>query len=316
MHQGASQTKTSRTQSGRGAVLAVVAANVALGFGPLFVRMADVGPVSAGFWRLSLAAPVLLAAAWWRDGSPFRAARGYWWVLLFAGLAFAGDLASWHIGILKTTLANSTLFGNCAVLIFPIYGFLTARMWPTRPQAAALLLAAIGGGLLLGRSAELSPRYVVGDLFCVLAGVLYAVYFILMRGARERMAPLPALALSTLVSILPMLLLASALGEHVWPGNWWPLLGVALLSQVVGQGLTIYALGHLSPLVIGIALLVQPIVAGSLGWVIYGERLAPLDMLGALLVAVALVLVRGGPREPDQLASAPQGSTETAHESR
>ena len=45
------------------AVIAVVAANVALAFGPWFVRLADVGPVAAAFWRITLAAPILVAMA-------------------------------------------------------------------------------------------------------------------------------------------------------------------------------------------------------------------------------------------------------------
>ena len=72
-------------------------------------------------------------------------------------------------------------------------------------------------------------------------------------------------ALSTLASVLPQLLFAWMLGERVWPSDWTPLIGLALASQVLGQGLMIYALGRLSPLVVGLALLIQPVVAGIVG---------------------------------------------------
>nr|WP_262503808.1 DMT family transporter [Sphingosinithalassobacter sp. CS137] len=284
------------------ALVAILLANVALAFGPLFVRLADVGPVAAGFWRLTLAGPVLLGAAWAMGSAPIRSSRGLWGVLAIAGVAFAADLASWHIGIHRTTLANATLFGNSATLIYPIYGFLAARMWPTRPQAAALLLAAIGAGLLLGRSAELSPRNVAGDLLCLLAGVLYAIYFIFMARARTRLAPVPALALSSFASMGPLLLLSLALGEQIWPQNWGPVIGLALCSQLIGQGLMIYALGHVSPLVVGLTLLLQPIVSGAIGWSLYGEQPAATDWIGAALVAAALVLVRQRPQRGVPLA--------------
>jgi drug/metabolite transporter (DMT)-like permease len=61
---------------------------------------------------------------------------------------------------------------------------------------------------------------------------------------------------------------------------------------VIGQGLMIYALGQFSPLVVGLALLTQPVVAAAIGWSVYGERLGMADVIGAVLVAVALVLVR------------------------
>ena len=92
------------------------------------------GRSRAGFWRLALAAPLLLAARWRDDGRrPMRAcARAVWLMLALAGLFFAADLASWHLGILQTKLANATLFGNSASLLFPLYGFLVARAWPSR----------------------------------------------------------------------------------------------------------------------------------------------------------------------------------------
>ncbi|UZK68585.1 DMT family transporter [Sphingomonas sp. S1-29] len=276
----------------------MIVANIALAFGPLFVRMADTGPVAAAFWRIALAVPILLVAAFALKERPIASARGLWGLLLFSGLAFAADLASWHFGIMRTTLANSTLFGNSATFIYPIYGFLIARMWPTRMQTVALLLAGLGAALLLGRSAELSPRNLAGDLFCLLAGVLYAVYFILMARARTTMLPVSALALSSVASIAPLLLFALLLGEQILPSQWTPLVLLALVSQVFGQGLMIYALGHLSPLVVGLALLIQPVVSATIGWVMFDERLGALDLVGAVLVGIALVLVRRGAPKP------------------
>lgn len=293
MHESGLPRKTESAQTPSALpLLALLGGNIALAFGPWFVRLADVGPVAAAFWRIALAAPLLVAACFVIDRRPFANARGLGLVLAAAGLAFAADLASWHLGILKTTLANATLFGNSATLMFPIWGFLIARAWPSRSQALALAMAAAGAALLLGRSYELSSRHLLGDLLCLLAGALYTVYFIFMMRARETMAPIPALALSTLASMLPLLAFALLLGETVMPHHWGPLIGLAVVSQLIGQGLMIYALGHLTPLVVGIGLLSQPIVAGIIGWFAYGERLGPLEFAGAGLVAVALVLVR------------------------
>ena len=275
------------------AFVAVILANVALAFGPWFVRLADTGPVAAAFWRIALAAPVIGGLALMSGVRPRALPRGLWLMLALAGVAFAADLGSWHIGIRRTTLANATLFGNSATFIFPIYGFLVVRAWPTRTQALALVLAAVGAALLMGRSYQVDSRHLAGDLFCVLAGVLYAVYFVCMARARATMAPLSALALSTIASIVPLLGFAMVLGERIMPTDWTPLIALALVSQIIGQGLMVYALGKLSPLVIGIALLVQPVVAGTIGWVVYGERLGVPDLIGVLLVAAALVLVRG-----------------------
>lgn len=285
--------------------------NLALAFGPVFVRHADVGPVAAGFWRIALAIPFLLVLCPLARQPITRIDRRLLTLVALGGVCFAADLASWHVGILRTTLANATLFGNAAVLFFPIYGFLVARAWPAPAQRWALLMALVGAALLMGRSASLSHQQLVGDLFCLLAGLLYTGYFIVMARARAQLAPLPVLAISTIASAPPLLLTAWALGERIVPGDWTPLIGLALASQVLGQGLMTYALGRLSPLVIGVGLLIQPIVAASAGWGWYGEIPGPLDFTGALLVAVALVLVRREPPSPkkDPPKLAPQGAT-------
>lgn len=288
--------------------IALIGANLALAIGPWFVRLADTGAVASGFWRLALAAPILTVLAMRGGWRPVGLGRKLWIVLALSGLCFAADLACWNLGIMRTTLANSTLFGNSAILFFPIYGFFAARAWPTRSQGMALLLALIGAMLLMGRSYQLDPRHLFGDTLCLIAGVLYTIYFVCMARARDTMAPFPALALSTIASVVPMLFFAAALGETIMPHNWWPLLGIALVSQVIGQSLMIYALGRFSPLVVGIALLTQPVLAATVGWLVYGERLGLPDLIGGVLVAIALVLVREGPKELDQLAAEPEGA--------
>jgi len=274
---------------------ALVIANALLAIGPLFVRLADTGPVAAAFWRMALALPLLAIGArvMTRPGTA-RAQPAVILALVASGVFFAADLASWHLGIVRTRLANATLFGNSASLLYPLYGFVAARAWPSRQQGIALALASAGAALLMGRSYELSPANLVGDLLCVMAGVFYAVYFVMIAKARVTLAPVSLLAASTLASAVPLLLIALALGERLWPSVWTPLVALALCSQVGGQGLMVYILGRLSPLVVGLGLLVQPVIAAMLGWVIYGERLAGTDWVGAALVAGALVLVAQG----------------------
>lgn len=271
---------------------ALLAANIVLAAGPWMVRLADVGPIASGFWRLAIALPFLfwLAAIQMR-GRPLPA-----WPLIGAvalgGLFFAADLAAWHEGILRTKLANATLFGNFASFIFALYGFLVLRALPRPMQGGALLLAVSGAALLLGRSYELSPEHFIGDLLCLAAAFFYALYLIAVDRARRQLASWPVLAIATAAGALPILLAAVAMGETVMPGDWTPLILLSIGSQLIGQGLLVYAMGHLPPLVVGVGLLTQPIVSAAIGWAVYRERLTLADGLGALLICAALVLIR------------------------
>ncbi|MGQ2930271.1 MAG: DMT family transporter, partial [Sphingopyxis sp.] len=263
----------------------------ALSIGAMIVRLADSGPTASAFWRMTLAAPVLLFFAW-RETGGRAPARSAILIAAAAGIFFAFDLAAWHIGILQTKVANATLFGNCASLLLVIWGIFLTRTLPRGWQALAIALAFAGSALLMGQSYELSPDYLVGDLLSLLAGVLKTGYVILMQRVRGTIGPWSALSIASLVCPPILLTTALALGEVIVPQNWTPLILLALTSQIVGQGLMIWSLPRFTPLVIGLTLLIQPAIAALAGWLAFGELLGPVDLLGGVMVGAALVLIR------------------------
>jgi drug/metabolite transporter (DMT)-like permease len=271
---------------------ALVGGNTALALGPWAVRLADSGPVSAGFWRLALATPFLLLLALRTGERPFAIRRATIVAMIIAGVFFAADLAVWHLGIGMTRLGNATLFGNTGSLILMAWGFVVLHRLPRAGEWAALAAALLGVGILLGRSLEVSTHTLIGDLLCLLAGLFYAFYLIPLQRARTGVGSWGLLAWSSAAGLPLLAITAHAMGEPFWPRDWTPLIVLALTSQVLGQGLLIYALGHFRPLVIGLALLTQPALAGLAGWLVFGERLGVLDVAGMVLVASALVIAR------------------------
>lgn len=288
---------------------AMLTGSIALAFGPWLVRSADVPPAASAFWRLALAVvplAVLAGVVARRSATPAvagQAGQPAWGglpplprgaalaIIAAAGGLFALDLVLWHLGIGRTTLANATLVGNCASFLLPVYGFVVARTLPGRTATLALVCAATGIGLLIGRSADVSASHLTGDLLCIGAGVAYAAYFIAVDRVRASVAPLPLLALATTLGAVALLPVAALTGPLL-PHDWTPLVLLALGSQVIGQGLIVFAIGYLSPLVVGLTLLVQPAIAATIGMVRYGEALGPAEVGGMVLVALALVLVR------------------------
>lgn len=279
---------------------ALLGANMALALGPWLVRIADTGPVATGFWRLALALPVLLLLAARSGGGVFRPSRKALLIVLASGLFFAADLASWHLGIVRTKLANAALFGNSSSLMLPFAAILVTGIHPTRIQWIALCVAILGAMLLMGGSYELSSANLAGDLLCLFAGVLYVGYLLLIQTVRRDMASWPVLAWSTLASAPCVLVFALMAGERIMPGNWGPVLGLALLCQIGGQGLMVYAIVHFSPLVVGLALLTQPALAALIGWLAFDERLTATDLIGAAIIAVALIVARLPARTPQR----------------
>lgn len=278
---------------------ALLAGNAALALGPWLVRLSDTGPVAAAFWRMALPLPLFAWLAWReirRSAGVPGIRRGTTWLMLAAGAFFAADLASWHLGIELTKLGNATLFGNSGSVILMAWGLIAMRRAPGRAELLALGAALAGGAILLGRSLEISHTTLVGDLLCVLAGGFYVLYLLPAQSARETIGQWSVLALVCASAAPGLLLIAVLLGEPVWPGaaGWTPVIALAILSQIIGQGLLVYALAYFPPLVIGMALLTQPAIAALSGWLAFGEVLAWPDVAGMALVAAALVIARAG----------------------
>ena len=280
-------------------LIALLIGSMGLAFGPWLVRLADVGPIAAGFWRLGLGGIMLGMAAPIFGRSIRPPGRISLILIVIAAFFFAADIAAWHIGILLTKMGNATLFGNVGSFLFALYGLFLLRRRPAPTQLASILLALGGSLLLLAGSYELSASHFRGDLLALLAALLYAVYLVVIDKVRRTEEPLTTIFWASLAGaafVLPMALIA---GETIIPTNWTPVLLLAFSSQLVGQGLVVYAMGKLPPLVIGIGLMTQIALSAALGWWRYGEAFTPLDWVGVIFVlsAVILVRLRTGPRK-------------------
>jgi drug/metabolite transporter (DMT)-like permease len=104
--------------------------------------------------------------------------------------------------------------------------------------------------------------------------------------------------LATTVALLPVTILWHESLIVPTLQGWFPLIGLALISQVAGQGLITFALAHLPASFSSVALLVQPVAAALLAWVLLHEMLGLWQVLGGIVVLGGIILAkRGSPLE-------------------
>jgi drug/metabolite transporter (DMT)-like permease len=113
-----------------------------------------------------------------------------------------------------------------------------------------------------------------------------------MMKVRQNTESWGALGMASAFAAVVLLACALFAGEQIIPTEWWPVVLLAFTSQFFGQGCLTYALPHFSPLVIGLALLLQPALSAAAGWLAFGETLTAMDFTGSAFVMLALVLVR------------------------
>lgn len=281
-----------------GAFGALLAGGVAIGFAGIFMRMSDVNPIASAFWRLTLAAPVLWLWAWNTAASDraagLRTEPGK--LLVLAGVFFGIELGIWHLSLHYTTVANATLLSNMAPLFIALWMWLVHKTRFSRAFLAGMALALGGAVFLIGPSAG-TGTHLLGDGLGLLATTFYAAYQLVIKDARASYSTARLMAWSTTISALVLLPFALVTPGPFWPADaaaWLPLIGLALIAQIGGQTVIAYAFAHLPASLASISLLIQPLTAAIAALLIFGEAIAPLQMLGGALLLCGIYLSKRG----------------------
>ena len=281
------------THPQRWPLLALFAGAAAIGTSALFVKVSETGPVATAFWRVALALPLLWLWAL-RTPRPAGGARDTR-LILAAGFFFAGDLAVWHWSIVLSSVANATLLANLAPLFVTLAAWLLFRRRPGARFVLALAVALCGMGLLIGPDFHAGGRAALGDVLGVVTAMFYAAYQMTVNRAQATVSTARIMAISTTLTALFLVPVVALSGETWCPSTahgWLLLVGLALISQVAGQSLIAYALAHLSTVFASVGLLLQPVVAAVLAWVLLGEALTNWQLVGGVLVLAGIAAAR------------------------
>ncbi|EOA3904182.1 EamA family transporter [Bacillus cytotoxicus] len=71
-----------------------------------------------------------------------------------------------------------------------------------------------------------------------------------------------------------------------------PLIGLAIFSQILGQGLLSFCLGKVNVALSSILVLLQPIVAAIYAWFIFTQKLTIVEVMGMLIALVGIYIVK------------------------
>jgi drug/metabolite transporter (DMT)-like permease len=282
------------------AVAALFAGAAAIGTSAVLVKLTDVGPVSSAFWRVALALPVLWLWARMSDRGPEdRADPKAFRLLALTGFFFAGDLAVWHWSIVLTSVANATLLANCAPIFVTLAAWLLFRRVPRAQFVVGLATAIAGMALLLRGDFGHSGSQLVGDALGIVTAMFYAAYQLTVTRARKAISTARIMAVSGAVTAAILLPIALASGERFFPATaagWTPLVALALISQAGGQSLIAYAMAHLPATFSSVGLLLQPVVAAALAWIVLGESLTTMAIAGGVLVLAGIRIAHAAGR--------------------
>jgi drug/metabolite transporter (DMT)-like permease len=273
-----------------------VAGALTIAFSGILVRLAEVSPETAAFFRCAYAVPALALLVWHERREQGRREGGRRRFALLAGVFFAGDLVFWHYAIedvgagLATVLANLQL----VLVIYAAWAVLGER--PERRVVAGVPLLLFGVVLISGvlETGAYGRDPARGVVFGLLASLTYAGFLLLLRHANAGpRRPAGPLLDATAVSALVCLAVGAATGTidlaPGWAATGWLVL-LALSSQVLGWMLISVSLPRLPAALGSVLLLIQPVGAVVLAFVLVGEEPSAVQLAGVATVLAGIAV--------------------------
>jgi drug/metabolite transporter (DMT)-like permease len=277
-------------------VLAGALGALVIAFSAILVRLADVSPVTAAFFRCAYAVPVLALIAWIerrRHGPRPRRDR---LLALGAGAFFAADLITWHYAIGAVGAGLSTVLGNVQVVLVGVLAWLVLGERPENRTIAAVPIVFLGVVLISGviGSGAYGEDPLLGVVYGLATAITYALFLLVLRqagtGLRRPAGPLFDATLSAAVFCA---LAGIAIGDldpvpDLEAQAWLVLL--ALSSQVVGWLLISVSLPRLPAVLTSILLMLQPVSTVFLGAVLLSEAPSAVQLSGVAIVLAGVAL--------------------------
>lgn len=260
----------------------------------------EISPVSLNFWRWMIALAILL---------PFT--LGSLWVhrqvilrewKLIAAIGLTG-IAAFHtcvyLALATTTAINALLWLAMTPLLIVLGSWLVFQDRITLQQLLGIGVSLVGAIVLIAQgsmSLLMALRFNTGDLWMLLAVVLWAIYSLLLKRRPVELPQTALLSASTVAAILlmsPVYLWGLPSEQQLLPSTQvvWGLLYVSLFASVLAFLLWNNGVSRIGPSRAGTFIYLMPVFGAGLSVAFLGEGVQLFQLAGGVLVFSGIALM-------------------------
>ncbi|MBV8149904.1 MAG: DMT family transporter [Candidatus Eremiobacteraeota bacterium] len=280
--------------------LVLAGAQLAVGAAAIFARYALSGasPLAVAASRLDVAAIVLIVIAAVRRSSPPSVSMRQATFLAGAGVALAVHFGTWIGSLEYTSVAISTLLVATTPLWTALYDAVFLRRPLTLQAAAAFVTGGAGAAAIVGFNRTMPPvpgHTLLGACLALAGSLAIAAYFIAVREVRRELST-RTIVTHTYAWAGAALSLGAVIAHQAPPAAsdtiaWGGILAMALVSQLLGHTALNASLRWFTPSAVSFSTLVEPVIAAVLALLVFGERIAPVAIVGGAIVLLSIAVV-------------------------
>ncbi len=236
--------------------------------------------------RFALALMILLSIYYLRGRRPKITRTG-----MLAGIMVFLGFALQMEGLTGISATKSAFITGLNAPLVPLFELILFRRRPRARAVLAIFLGVLGLALLTGVIHGIPLT--TGDLLTLGCAVAWALQIVVVDKASKVLPPDDVAFNEFLVTLLLASAFAPVLGEYDLPLD--PVVIVAvlysgILATVIAFYLQAWAQERISPESAALGLMAEPVFAYAFAWLLLGEFLSPLQLIGALLILVSIPL--------------------------
>ena len=261
-----------------------------LATGGIFVKLSSLPPITTGFYRVLFSLPLLYPFV---KGDLSNVSKKDFYLMFFSGVFLALDLVFWNMSFQYNTLANANLLVNLVPLtIIPLsYFFYKEKL--NKSFFIGLIILIIGIIILMKGKISTNPENFRGDFYAFIASIFYGLFLFFVSNIRNRVSAKVIMFIcgfGSLITLFIAMFFKEGIGYPVTLKELIPLVGLAIFSQLLGQGLMSYCVGKIRITLSSILVLSQPIVAAVYSFLLFNEKISQQEILGIFIVLIGIYI--------------------------
>lgn len=271
-------------------ILAIGVSSVS--FAAVLIRLAGAPALTVASYRMSIATLALLPFISILERASIVAMTRRDWVLAFSSaICLALHFGFWITSLDHTSVASSVII----VTANPIFVSLLSRLLLgdpiSRRTAIGISLGLFGGVFLTTGDLEFGLSSLYGNFLAVLGALAVSGYYIIGRQLRNRLSLLTYVGTVYGISSICLIAVAFLSGASLWgfSGQTFSyLILIAIIPQLIGHSSLNWALKHVSAPLVAISVMIEPVGATSLAWIILGEKPPVTTVIGGAFILAGI----------------------------
>lgn len=266
-----------------------------LSFSGILIKLATAPPLIIAFYRMLFTSIIITPVFFYKYRSHLKYFLDYRPAVV--GIFLSIHFFLWMSAFEYTSVANAVIFIAIQPLFTLLLEFLFAREDLREGVILGIIMALIGSVIISIGDLNMLFSGIRGDLLALSASFFAACYLFVGRSLRKEIDYFPYIYIiyTYTAFFLGLLVLITATPARGYqPLNYLYFLGLAVGPTLVGHSSLNYSVRFIPTTIVSLAILGEPVITTILAWIIIGEKITMVTIIGGMLIMIGIYLAVTG----------------------